>query len=430
MIDHRTITLANGLRVVAVNIPALHSAELALYVKVGGRNDPPGKEGLAHFLEHMLFRGTSDYPTSTEIETAFELLGGSVNASTDEESTCFFTRIHPDHVGEALAILASMLLRPLLSDLEIEKKIITEEALDDLNENGDEINPHNLACRLLWPDHPLGRPTIGTLATIAGFSLEDLHRHLAEFYRPGNALLVAAGRFDRPQFFAAADEYLGGWAAGDVAATLPPTERQTEPQSIFVADADSQAHLQISFRSFRRCDERLMALRLLRRILCGSGSARLHLNLRERLGIAYSIDANIAAYDETGYFSIELSTGGENLCLAVREILREVADLARQPVKAAELERVQKIYFYELDYSRDSCFEMQLRYGWGELMGVVREIDDDYRQAADLTPEQLRTVAAELFAPHNLNLVVVGAWKEKDRTAIERELANYRESWQ
>lgn len=429
MISRSLKILPNGLRVVSINMPHLHSAELALYIKVGGRNDPPGKGGLAHFLEHMLFRGTQEYPTSTEIETAFEAIGGAVNASTDEESTCFFSRIHPEHVPKAVEILSSMILRPLLTDIDIEKKIIAEEALDDLSEKGEEINPHNLASRLLWPEHQLGMPTIGTLESIASFSAEDLHEHLAAYYLPQNSVLVAAGNFSHETLFAAASACFSSWRGERVPQILPPAENQVAPQSIFVADSDSQAHLQVSFRSVARSDARIMALRLLRRVLCGSGSARLHLTLRERLGIVYSVDANIAAYEETGYFSIELSTATENLRTAVAEVLAELARLAASGVTAAELERVRKIYFYELDFSRDSCFEMQIRYGWGELMDIVREIEDDIRQAAALTTDALKSVAVELFKPANLNLVVVGAWGEKEKKAVLEEMDNYSAGW-
>ena len=163
-------TLSNGLRMVAVEMPHLHSAEIAVYIKAGGRDDPPGKAGLSHFLEHMLFRGTRDFPTSLELETAFEAIGGSVNAATDEESTCYFSRVHPDYVAQGIRLFSSMLLRPTLPGMEIEKRIITEEALEDINERGEEINTHNLASRLLWPGHPLGTPTIGYLETIENFT--------------------------------------------------------------------------------------------------------------------------------------------------------------------------------------------------------------------------------------------------------------------
>ena len=429
MISRSLKRLPNGLRVVSIHMPHLHSAELALYLKVGGRNDPPGQGGLAHFLEHMLFRGTEEYPTSTEIETAFEAIGGAINASTDEESTCFFSRIHPDHVPEAVEILSSMILRPLLTDIEIEKKIIAEEALDDLSEKGEEINPHNLASRLLWPEHPLGDPTIGTLESIASFSGEDLHRHRDAYYLPGNAVLVAAGNFSHETLFDAATAHFAQWSGEHAPRILPPSENQHAPQCIFVSDSDSQDHLQVSFRSVARSDGRIMALRLLRRILCGSGSARLHLTLRERLGIVYSVDANIAAYEETGYFSIELSTATENLRTAVAEVLAELGRIAASGVTADELERVRKVYFYELDFSRDSCFEMQTRFGWGELMDIVREIEDDSQQAAALTVEALQSVASELFKPSNLNLVVVGAWGEQEKKSVLDEMDRYAAGW-
>ncbi|NVO00860.1 MAG: insulinase family protein [Geobacteraceae bacterium] len=429
MISRSIDRLPNDLRVVSINMPHLHSAELALYIKTGGRNDPPGKGGLSHFLEHMLFRGTAEYPTSTEIETAFEAIGGAVNASTDEECTCFFSRIHPEHLAKGIEILSSMILRPLLTDFEIEKRIIAEEALDDLSEKGEEINPHNLASRLLWPDHTLGMPTIGTLETIDSFTLQDIKNHFDAYYLPGNAVLVAAGNFSHDTLLKAAENSFSSWCSKESPAVCPPIEVQSNPQSLFVSDSDSQAHLQISFRSVSRSDKRIMPLRLLRRILCGSGSARLHLTLRERLGIVYSVDANIAAYEETGYFSIELSTAAENLHLAVSEVLAELVRLAESGVTETELERVRNIYFYELDFSRDSCFEMQVRYGWGELMDIVREIDADMADASALTAEALKNVATELFKPSNLNLVVVGAWGEKERADVVNELERYSEKW-
>lgn len=412
------ITLPNGLRVVAVPMPHLHSAELALYIKAGGRNAVAGKEGLAHFVEHMLFRGTTDYPTSTDIERAFEAIGGAVNASTDEECTCFFSRVHPDHLPKALAILSSMILRPLLTGIETEKKIITEEALDDLNEKGEEINPHNLASRLLWPGHPLGEPTIGTLESIASFTDEDVRSYMASYYLPGNAVLAVAGNFNQEELFAAAAACFCPWQSGIAPPVLQPAEQQSAAQSMFFSDPDSQAHLHISFRGFSLKDERIMPLRFLQRILCGSGSARLNLTLREELGIVYSVDAHIAAYEETGCFAIELSTAAENLPTAVAETFDELCRLTGTGVAQDELERVRTSYFYELEFSRDSCYEMQVRYGWGELMDVVREIDSDTSRAAAISTDELQAVATTLFSPEKLNLVVVGAWSEREKQEV------------
>jgi len=429
MISCKTSSLSNGLRLVAVEMPHLHSAEIAVYVKAGGRNDSPDQAGIAHFLEHMLFRGTADYPTTLELETAFEEIGGSVNASTDEETTCYFSRVHPEHVRKGMDILASMLRRPLLSGLETEKRIIIEEALEDINEQGEEINTHNISSRLMWPGHPLGMPTIGSLETIRKISEKELAAYLALHYVPSNAVAVVAGAVNGEEFFAACESAFGDWSRGDIPHQIPADHEQTAPQLKFVTDSDSQLHLQLAFRGFSRLDPRIMNLRLLRRILCGGGSSRLHISLRERLGIVYSVDASIAAYEETGAFAIELSTSPENLEKAVQEVLAESLLLSSTSIPLDEFERVRNSYYFDLEYSRDSTYEMQVRYGWGELMGMVRSIEDDYAEASALDTEALRATAASLFAPENLNLIVVGPWQDTHRSAVDSLVKSYCEDW-
>jgi predicted Zn-dependent peptidase len=429
MITCHKKTLPNGLRLIAAELPHLHSVETAVYVKVGGRYDALEKAGLSHFLEHMLFRGTLDYPTTLELESAFEAIGGSVNAATDSDSTCFYSRVHPDKTAEAVRIFSSMLLRPTLPGIDIEKRIITEEALEDINERGEDINLDNLASRLLWPGHPLGMPTVGTLDTIAGFTEDDLRNHIARYYVPGNAVIVAAGRVDRDSFFTSCEEHFGRWSGITSAAAPDAPNAQTAPQTLFAKDLDSQVGLQIAFRGFPRNDRRIMPCRLIRRILCGGGSARLLMTLRERLGIVYSVSAGISAYEETGCFAVDLSTAPENLLTAVEEVLRETASLAAEPVSPEELERAKSSYFYDLEYSRDSTYEMGARYGWGELMGILRDIGEDQKEAAAVSTDMLRQTARELFAPHNLNLVAVGPWTASDKKGVHRLLDTYRKDF-
>jgi predicted Zn-dependent peptidase len=430
MLSCSTKTLDNGLRLVAVDMPHLHSSEIAIYVKAGGRNDPPGKAGISHFLEHMLFRGSSEFASNLELEIAFEGIGGSVNAATDEETTCYFSRIHPEQIAEGVRLFSSMLLRPTLEGIEIEKRIITEEALEDINERGEETNPSNLASRLLWPDHPLGTPTIGYLETIKGFTEADLRSYLAENYVPSNTLIVAAGKLDPQRFFAACEDNFAAWQGPPPPAPLIAQNLQDAPQSLFVKDSDSQVNLQIAFRGFSRRDPRIMGLRLIRRILCGGGSSRLHLALREKLGIVYSVDASLSAYEETGAFAIELATAPENLLLAVSEVLREVKSLAFEEIAPAELQRVKDGYFYDLEYSSDSTYEMQVRYGWGELMSLVRSIEEDRVEAGRIDAAEIIKSARDLFAPHNLNLVAVGPWKAPSRRAVEKLIKEYQKGWE
>jgi predicted Zn-dependent peptidase len=421
--------LPNGLRLVSVAMPHLHSAEVAVYLKTGGRNDTPGKAGISHFLEHMLFRGSSEFASNLELEIAFEAIGGNVNAATDEETTCYFSRVHPEQIAEGVRLFSSMLLSPTLEGIELEKRIITEEALEDINERGEETNPSNLCSKLMWPDHPLGAPTIGYLDTIKGIDEKDLRKYLADCYVPSNALIVAAGRHNPDSFFAACESAFAKWQGPKPPQPIAAQERQEAPQSLFVKDSDSQVNLQIAFRGFARPDPRIMGLRLMRRILCGGGSSRLHLCLREKLGIVYSVDASLSAYEETGAFAIELATAPENLELAVSEVLKEVKSLTLEDVGEAELSRVKEGYFYDLEYSSDSTYEMQVRYGWGELMTMVRSIEEDRAEAAAIDARQIRESARAMFAPENLNLVAVGPWKAASKRAVEKLIKQYEKSW-
>ncbi len=425
---HRKV-LQNGLRLMVARLPHLHCAEIAIYLKVGGRHDPVGKEGLSHFLEHMLFRGTGDYATTLELETAFESLGGSVNAATDADSTCFYTRIHPRHANVGIGIFASMLLRPTLAGIEVEKRIITEEALEDTNENGEDINTDNLSSKLLWPDHPLGMPTVGTLRSIAAFTELDLREHMARYYVPGNAVVVVAGDVDPEAFFSACELSFGNWRGQAPPGPLPVSDVQNSPASLFVKDPDSQAALQFAFRGYSRHDRRIMAVRLIRRILCGGGSSRLLMSLREGLGIAYSVNAGISAYEETGCFAVDLATAPDNLCLAVEEVLRETLRMASEPIGEDELERVKRGYFFDLEYSRDSTYEIGVRYGWGELMDMRSDIEQDQEESSKVTGETILETARDLFSPSRLNLVVVGPWKAAARRKAEKLLQRYEEEF-
>ncbi|MDD5285811.1 MAG: pitrilysin family protein [Desulfuromonadaceae bacterium] len=418
-------TLANGLRVVCVEMPHLHAAELAIYLKVGGRNDPAGREGLSHFLEHILFRGTTDFGTSMAIESAFEVIGGAPNAATDADSTSFFSRVHPDHVSSGMKIFASMLQRPLFNGIEVEKRIITEEARQDLNERGDEINPDTIVSRLLWPRHPLGIPTIGTLESIASIGRDDLSRHHMEFYVPSSAVLVVSGPVRSHDVFAAALDCFGNWQGKQPPPARMFSSPQNKRQIKCVQDSDSQMNLQLAYIGLAREDERFMSVRFLRRILAGGGGSRLHLRLREELGIIYSVEGAVAAYDETGCLAFDLSTAPETLIHAVEATLDELFRITDTPVPDDELERVRNSYIFDLEFSLDSAYEMGGRYGWGELMGVVRSIEEDRSEARRIGAAELQKTAREIFTPENLRLVAVGPWKRGMKKGLLELVRSY-----
>ncbi len=418
-------TLANGVRLVTVPMPHLHSAELVCSMAVGGRCEPVELSGISHFLEHMIFRGTAEYATSIELERAFEAIGGSVNASTDAETTCFHSRIHPDFLGEGVALFASMLLRPKFNEIDIERRIILEEARDDFNEEGIQVNLDNLMMGLLWPGHPLGESLIGSSETLQEIDRSVLEEYYRSWYLPQNLVICACGPIVRSEFKALVKQEFGDWSAGEVLPVLPVAESLPNiTESLWVQDSDSQVSLQLAFRLPGRQDERTLAIRLLRRILSTGGGARLSLRLREELGLTYSVEANCSLLDDTGYMAIDLSVAPENLLSAVTELLNVLAELREQKIPADELIAVVKSYQFDLEFSRDQSEAMAVRFGWGLQADYIRTLEQDCRELQDLTPEYLQQVAGELLSETGMKLVVVGPWSEADRQVIEQKLQN------
>ena len=426
MIEFTKDQLANGLRLITVEMPHLHSAEMACYVQVGGRDEPADLAGISHFLEHIVFRGTDDYPSSFLLERAFEAIGGAVNASTDVESTCYHSRLHPRHLAQAAALFASMLTRPLISDVEVERKIILEEALDDLNEKGEDISPDNLTSRLLWPGHPLSLPTIGTDASIKAIGEADLRRHHAAYYTPDNTVIVVAGSIRRAQALEAMESTFGQWGGKAQTHRLVPTAPSVSgAETVWVKDSDSQINLQLAFRTPGRNQVDAVPLRVLRWVLSWGGASRLMLRLREQLGLTYHVDAGLSMLADCGCFSIDLAVAPESLTQAVAEVLGVVRELRDTLVPEEELSGVLQAYLFDLEFSQDNTESMLSRYGWGELTGYLRTIEQDRREVTAMTPELLRRAAQAVFTADNLKLAVVGPWRADHRKKIDKILAGF-----
>ena len=425
MPEYFVTALANGVRLVTVPMPHLHAAELVCYMAVGGRCEPPALAGISHFLEHMIFRGTAEYPTSIELERAFEAIGGEVNASTDMETTCFHSRIHPDFLAEGMALFASMLRRPRFNDIDIERRIILEEAREDYNEQGAQINQDNLMAGLLWPRHPLGESLIGspeTLRSIDRFKLEAYYR---SWYLPQNLVVCACGPIKRPEFCRLAEQEFGDWSPGEVLPILPAPEiLEDDPDSCWVRDSDSQIGLQLAFRLPGHRDKRTLAVRLLRRLLSWGGGARLTLRLREELGLTYSVEASCSLMNDTGYLAIDLSVAPENLHPAVAELLKILVELREQPIPAAELSAVIKSYLFDLEFSRDQSESLMVRYGWGLQVDYLRTLEQDRQELPRLNSEYLQKTARELICRQGMKLVVIGPWTDADRQLVDQYLQN------
>ena len=419
-------TLENGLRVVSVPMPHHHGAEVLFYLGVGSRHEPSGQAGISHFLEHMLFKGTADYPSGLLLERAFEAVGGSANAATDTETTCFHSRVHPEHLEEGIRLFASMLRRPLFNDLEVERKVILEEALSDFSETGRQINPDNLIAGMLFPNHPLGRPTVGSRACVARLTRQHLHKHHATYYTPGNVVLAVAGPLDHARTLAAARSCFADWHGTAAPAAKPWTTAAARgPRCCWVRDNGSQVSLQLAFLLPGRDSAHAINLRVIRRLLGWGGMSRLMLKLREELALTYAVEAALALYADAGVLAVDLAVSPANLVPAAQAILESFADLVSKTVTEEELGHALATYRYDLDYSRDHLEELALRYAWGELTGCRRTIAGDLADLAGVTPAGLQQTAQEFFRPERLYGAVVGPWPRGSRKAVEALLNSW-----
>ncbi len=420
------LRLDNGLRIVTVPQPHLHVCEMACYVSVGGRHEPIELAGISHFLEHMLFRGTRDYPNSLTLECAFEAIGGSVNAATDAESTCYFSRLHPDQLATGAELFASLLRHPIWQGLETERRIIIEEALEDLNEHAVMINPDVLTGRLHWPGHPLSQPTIGTSESLRAINLEALIQFHQQHYTPKNTVIVVSGRIDAVTANRVVSTAFGDWQ-GEL--PVPPLSATAlaasgSPQTVWVTDSNSQIGIQISLLLPGRHDPDAFAMRIWRRILSWGATSRLMLRLREELGLTYHIEANLTLLADTGCLTVDLSIHPDNLLEAIREVLEIFTKMRQTPVPTDELQRVLQNFCFDLEFSRDHADEMTVRHGWGELVDYHRSIDDDLQSVATLNCEQMQAAARRLLVSSQLALAVIGPYSSGDQAKVDELLTN------
>lgn len=425
MPEYHVDTLTNGLRLVTVEMPHLHVAELVCYFGIGGRYETEEVAGISHFLEHMLFRGAGRFENSSAIERAFEKIGGAVNASTDAESTCYHSRIYPGHVAQGLEIFAEMLRNPLFKDLEIERRIIQEEAREDFNQQGDQTNPDNLMATLLWPEQPLGMPLIGSsqsLKTIDLAALQDFHRRN---YTPQNMVIACCGPIKRSELLTATEQYFGDWQGGQTAEAIAVQAATPGPHQQWTYDSDSQICLQLAFPMAGRKAQQPQRFSLLRRLLSWGGSALLPQRLREECGLTYAVDANCSMLSDTGYLSIDLAVAPENLVAAVKETL-DVLDLLRRDNPDEEaFEAARTSYLYDLEFSLDQPEIMAVRYGWGLQADCLRTLEQDHNEVKAISADQIQDLCCELFTSEQLHLVVVGPWETHQRKEIEKLLNNF-----
>lgn len=331
----RLTTLPNGLRIVTEHMPGLQSASIGLWVTAGGRHERVEQNGIAHFLEHMAFKGTPRR-TALQIAEAIEDVGGYINAYTSKEMTAYYARVLSGDVGLALDVISDIVLNPVFheGDIETERHVILQEIGQTLDTPDDII--FDWLQEASYPDQPFGRTILGLEERVAGFGAADLRTFVAEHYGPDHMILSAAGGVDHDAIVAQAEGIFAGVRPVGNGALVPARFHGTERRE--VKDLE-QAHFALSLEAPGYRDDAVYAAQVYAMAMGGGMSSRLFQKIREERGLCYSIFAQSAAYEDTGSITIYAGTSGDEVAdlsdLTLAELKRSAEDMTEAEVARA-----------------------------------------------------------------------------------------------
>ncbi len=412
---HRITTLDSGVRVVSEWLPAVRSVALGFWIGAGSAHEGDAEAGISHLLEHMLFRGSERYG-SEEIDQIFDAMGAELNAGTDKEATSVYSRVLDRHLERAFDVIADMVWRPLMGELEAEREVVLEEIA--MYEDDPQDRVFDVLGEAVFGAHPLGRAVIGRAEVIGSVTREQLAAFHAERYSPADVVIAAAGSVDHDalvEMARAAD----GAHAGIPAAHPPASEPSFQRRVRFLRKDTEQYHLCLGGRGMAREDERRFALRVLDNILGGGASSRLFQEVRERRGLAYSVFSFSNLYAHTGEVGLYVGTRPENLAEAVAVLAAELERFMREPADAQELERSRENAKGRMVLAMESTAARMNRLGSSVLCDLpILSVEEVIARIDAVTIDDLRELAAALFRGSDLSVAAIGPDEQVLRAAL------------
>lgn len=397
---------------------SVRSVALGFWIGTGSASEHHSEAGLSHLLEHMLFRGTSRYG-SLEIDQLFDGMGGELNAGTGKESTSIYARVVDEHVPRAFDVMQDMVLRPLLADedLATEREIVAEEIA--MYEDDPQDKVFDLLGGAVFGDHPLGRATIGRADVITAVRQETLRAFHARHYAPGDIVIAAAGSIDHDTIVALASAMDVEERARAASVAGPPAA--ADPRTTFCAKDTEQYHVCLGGLGIPRDDDRRYALRVLDNILGGTSSSRLFQEVREKRGLAYSVFSFHGQFAGTGQVGLYVGTRPDNVNAAMGVVGDELRRFVEDPATAQELDRSKANVKGRMVLSLESTSARMNRLGGALLADLpLLTVDDAIARIDAVSLDDIRGLAAELFAPEQLSAAGIGADEGVFRAALER----------
>ena len=411
MTRYQTAVLENGLRIIA-----LPSASPVVYcgyqLNVGTANEQPDEEGIAHFCEHVTFKGTTRR-TAIDVIHCLEQVGGDLNAFTTKTDTVYYSAILKDHLPRAIDLLTDIVFHSVYPQKEIDKEVeVICDEIESYNDSPAELIYDEFE-NIIFRGHPLGHSILGTAERVRKFTTEDALRFTKKHYQPMNSVFFAYGNIDFDNLLSLLEKENGckvkvkGETEKPIEIPLPALSKY-QPQTVKIDKHTHQAHVMIGNRAYSIHDKRRMALYLLNNILGGPGmSARLNLALRERRGLVYTVDSSMVSYSLTGIWAIYFGCDADDLDECMSLVRAELDRFIDIPLTDDELSVAKQQIKGQIGIACDNRENLALDFGKGFLhYGWKKDISTLYRNIDAITAEEVQAVAHELFPEERLTKLI------------------------
>ncbi len=409
--------LSNGVRIVSMTMPHLHSVAMGVWVHVGARDETDAESGLSHFIEHMIFKGTARR-TAFDIAREFDAIGGQTNAFTSMENTCYHARVLTSQVDTMVDILSDIFINSVFDPKEVERErpVILQEV--GMVEDSPEELVHTMMGTAFWGDHPLGRSILGSPENILGFDSRTLHRFFSHRYQPGRIVIAVAGNVEHEELVHMVGPVFETILPGD---GLPMRRAPVSGNRISCRHRDlEQTHLCLGLDGIPVTDSRRYIASLLNIVLGGNMSSRLFQTVREERGLAYSIYSFLTSYADTGMLGVYTAVAHEHAQACIDLTLEQIRRLQREPIPHDAIKGAKEFVKGNLLMAEESPDNQMVRLAQNELyfdrylpmQTVIDGIDA-------VTPEAIMALASDLWSGRQPSLTVLGPHADQTDFAIQ-----------
>jgi predicted Zn-dependent peptidase len=421
-------TLSNGLTVIEVPSHDAESVVVDFFVKTGSRSETPKENGISHFLEHFLFKGTKKYPSAMAISEVVDAIGGEMNANTGKEHTQYYIKAASKHLPLIFEILTDMIQCPLFDadELEKEKGVIVEEI--NMYKDMPVAEIDNILEGTMWPHDALGRDIAGTKETVTKFTRDMFRDYIKRHYQTPNMILGVSGKYDSHQLNNLIEKYWKKHPKHSFHGWDKVKEKQASARMKIQYKDTQQAHLAIGFKSFAYGDPRNSTVSVLAAILGGGMSSRLFSEVREKRGLAYYVRAMPGSYQDTGSFTISSGVQVDKITDAIQVILGELKKIKDVPVDGREMQKAKE---YIKGKTTLALEDNQVRLDWflerAAFNKTIETPSEVFKRIDSVTAKDIAKVANELFLNKNMTLAIIGPYKQETQFKKVLDVENIRQ---